>query len=93
MVDGDKGNLGPKVFYIWGGLCTCCFVYAYLLIPETKGLTLEQVDQMLGETNPRNSAKWVPHSTYAGSDLKKGAESEKEVGHVEKTDGYSSTEV
>lgn len=29
------------------------------------GLTLEQVDQMLDETTPRNSAKWVPHSTYA----------------------------
>ena len=30
-----------------------------------KGLSLEQVDRMLEETNPRNSAKWVPHSTFA----------------------------
>ncbi|CAJ2507740.1 Uu.00g089260.m01.CDS01 [Anthostomella pinea] len=65
MVDKDKGNLGPKVFYVWGGLCTCAFVYTYFLVPETKGLTLEQVDKMLEETNPRTSAKWVPHSTYA----------------------------
>ncbi|KAK6951924.1 hypothetical protein Daesc_006449 [Daldinia eschscholtzii] len=65
MVDADKGNLGPKVFYVWGGLCTLCFIYAYFLIPETKGLTLEQVDRMLEETTPRTSAKWVPHSTYA----------------------------
>ncbi|KAM7188056.1 General substrate transporter [Naviculisporaceae sp. PSN 640] len=65
MVDSDKGNLGPKVFFIWGSLCTCCFVYAYFLVPETKGLTLEQVDTMLEETNARNSSKWVPHSTYA----------------------------
>ncbi|OTB07805.1 hypothetical protein M426DRAFT_317698 [Hypoxylon sp. CI-4A] len=65
MVDEDKGNLGAKVFYIWGGLCSICFVYAYFLIPETKGLTLEQVDRMLEETTPRTSAKWVPHSTYA----------------------------
>ncbi|KAH7628182.1 hypothetical protein SMAC4_06092 [Sordaria macrospora] len=65
MVDEDKGNLGPKVFYIWGGLCTCCFVYAYLLVPETKGLTLEQVDQMLSESTPRTSAKWKPHTTFA----------------------------
>lgn len=86
MVDTDKGNLGAKVFYIWGGLCTCCFVYAYLLIPETKGLTLEQVDQMLAETNPRNSAKWVPHSTFAGGENK----TEKEIGHFEqKSDGDS----
>ncbi|RYP59811.1 hypothetical protein DL769_008393 [Monosporascus sp. CRB-8-3] len=65
MVDGDKANLGPKVFYVWGGLCSCAFVYAYFLIPETKGLTLEQVDRMFEETTPRKSSKWVPSRTYA----------------------------
>lgn len=35
-------------------------------MPETKGLSLEQVDRMLEETTPRTSAKWVPHSTFAG---------------------------
>jgi hypothetical protein len=34
-------------------------------VPETKGLTLEQVDKMLEETTPRNSRKWKPHSTFA----------------------------
>lgn len=87
MVDSDKGNLGAKVFYIWGGLCSCCFVYAYLLVPETKGLTLEQVDQMLCETNPRNSAKWVPHTTYAG-EMK--AEKESVVGHLEQQNDAAS---
>jgi hypothetical protein len=67
MVGTGKGdaNLGSRVFFVWGSLCTCCFVYAYLLVPETKGLSLEQVDRMMEETNPRNSAKWVPHSTFA----------------------------
>ena len=65
MVGTDKGNLGPKVFFIWGALCTACFLYAYLLIPETKGLSLEQVDRMLEETTPRTSAAWKPTSTFA----------------------------
>ncbi|KAI1845159.1 hypothetical protein JX265_002757 [Neoarthrinium moseri] len=65
MTDTDKGNMGAKVFYVWGSLCACAFVYAWFLIPETKGLTLEQVDKMLEESTPRTSAKWVPHSTYA----------------------------
>ena len=65
MVGTDKGNLGAKVFFIWGSLCACCFIYAYFLVPETKGLTLEQVDRMLEETNARNSARWVPTSTFA----------------------------
>jgi SP family sugar:H+ symporter-like MFS transporter len=65
MVGTDKGNLGAKVFFIWGALCTACFIYAYILIPETKGLSLEQVDRMLEETTPRTSAAWKPRSTFA----------------------------
>ncbi|RFU78184.1 hypothetical protein TARUN_4065, partial [Trichoderma arundinaceum] len=65
MVGTDKGNLKSSVFFIWGGLCTCAFVYAYFLIPETKGLSLEQVDKMMEETTPRTSAKWKPTTTFA----------------------------
>jgi len=65
MVNPEKANLGPKVFFVWGSLCTCALVYAYMLVPETKGLSLEQVDRMLEETNARSSSKWVPHTTYA----------------------------
>ncbi|MCJ1280815.1 hypothetical protein MMC26_000132 [Xylographa opegraphella] len=65
MVGVDQGNLGPKVFFVWGSLCAVCFVYAYILVPETKGLSLEQVDRMLEETNARSSSKWVPHTTFA----------------------------
>lgn len=69
MVGTDKGdgNLRSSVFFIWGGLCTCAFVYSYFLIPETKGLTLEQVDKMLEETTPRTSAKWKPTTTFASA--------------------------
>jgi SP family sugar:H+ symporter-like MFS transporter len=67
MVGSDAGeaNLQSRVFFIWGSLCTACLVYAYTLVPETKGLSLEQVDRMLEESNPRNSANWVPRSKFA----------------------------
>ncbi len=65
MVNKDEGNLGSKVFFVWGALCTAALVYTYFLVPETKGLSLEQVDRMMEETTPRNSAKWVPHTTFA----------------------------
>lgn len=65
MVGTDKGNLKSKVFFIWGGLCTCALVYTYFLVPETKGLSLEQVDKMMEETTPRTSAKWKPTTTFA----------------------------
>jgi hypothetical protein len=65
MVGTDRGNLGARVFFIWGSLCACCWLYAYLLVPETKGLTLEQVDRMMEETTPRTSAQWKPTTTFA----------------------------
>lgn len=65
MVGTNRGNLKSSVFFIWGGLCTCAFVYSYFLVPETKGLTLEQVDKMMEESTPRTSAKWRPHTTFA----------------------------
>jgi len=67
MVNEDEGNLKSSVFFIWGGLCTAAFVWSYLFIPETKGLSLEQVDKMMEETTPRTSAKWRPHTTYAST--------------------------
>jgi sugar porter (SP) family MFS transporter len=67
MVGKQYGNLKSSVFFVWGGLCTCAFVYTYFLVPETKGLSLEQVDRMMEETTPRNSSKWVPHDTFASA--------------------------
>ncbi|KAL2754000.1 hypothetical protein ACRALDRAFT_1041757 [Sodiomyces alcalophilus JCM 7366] len=64
MVGTNRGDMKSSVFFVWGGLCTCAFVYTYFLVPETKGLSLEQVDRMMEETTPRTSAKWKPHTTY-----------------------------
>jgi len=89
MVGQDKheANLGSRVFFVWGSLCTCCLVYAILLIPETKGLSLEQVDRMLEETTPYTSAKWVPHSTFASDmgmiEKSEAAEGGEKNGHME----------
>ncbi|KDQ08292.1 hypothetical protein BOTBODRAFT_118938 [Botryobasidium botryosum FD-172 SS1] len=85
MVGTEKGdgNLRSSVFFIWGGLCTCAFVYAYFLIPETKGLTLEQVDRMFEETTPRTSSKWRPHATFAHDMGMTGKDTASEKGHVE----------
>jgi len=64
LVDAGEANLQAKVFFIWGSTCTFCLLFAYFFVPETKGLSLEQVDKMLEETTPRTSSKWVPHDTF-----------------------------
>jgi SP family sugar:H+ symporter-like MFS transporter len=78
LISNQRDNLGPRVFFLWGSLCTACFFYAYLLVPETKGLTLEQVDRMFEESTPMKSSKWVPHSTFAA-----------DMGFVKKEEGGS----
>lgn len=64
MVDAEYGDLKSKVFFVWGSTCTLCVFFAFFFVPETKGLSLEQVDRMLEDVSPLNSAKWVPRSTY-----------------------------
>lgn len=75
MVDSDYGNLKSKVSFVWGTTCTFCVLFVYFLVPETKGLSLEQVDMMLEETTPRNSAKWSPHATFTGGPMKSDVDS------------------
>ena len=67
MVGNSPGSadLGPKVFFVWGSLCILSLIFAYFLVPEMKGLTLEQIDTMMEETTPRNSAKWKATRTFA----------------------------
>jgi len=61
----DSAKLGSNVFFMWGSLCIVSFLFAFFLVPETKGLTLEQVDKMLEESTPRTSRKWKPTTTFA----------------------------
>lgn len=48
MVDSGEGNanMGVKVFFLWGGCCFICMLFVYLFIYETKGLSLEEVDEL-----------------------------------------------
>ncbi|ODQ54738.1 general substrate transporter [Saitoella complicata NRRL Y-17804] len=63
MMDEDKGNLGVKVFFVWGSTCLTCILFSYFFIPETKGLSLEEVDEMMATTTARNSTKYRPSVT------------------------------
>jgi len=65
MVGSQYGDLKSSVFFVWGGLCTAAFIYSYFLVPETKGLSLEQVDRMMEESTPRTSSKWRAHETFS----------------------------
>jgi len=46
LVNQGKGDAGlqVKVFFIWGTTCLMCFIFSYFMVPETMGLSLEQID-------------------------------------------------
>jgi len=51
-INGVKtANLGVKVFFIWGATCVGCFFFTYFFVPETRGLSLEQIDTLYRESS------------------------------------------
>jgi sugar porter (SP) family MFS transporter len=66
MVDADKGNLQSKVFFIWGSFCFVCVAFVYFMVYETKGLTLEEVDELYETVHKAwKSPKFVPTLRFA----------------------------
>ncbi|KAK0386652.1 hypothetical protein NLU13_6487 [Sarocladium strictum] len=58
-------NLQSKIFFVWFGCCFLCIAFVYFFIYETKGLTLEQVDQLYEEVSVASkSAAWQPKETW-----------------------------
>jgi len=62
-----NANLQSKIFFIWFACCFVCITFVYFMIYETKGLTLEQIDELYDEVKvARHSVGWTPHKTFAG---------------------------
>ncbi|KAI8624982.1 high-affinity glucose transporter RGT2 [Xylariaceae sp. FL1651] len=57
----NYANLQSKVFFIWFGACFICIAFVYFFIYETKGLSLEEVDELYSECkSARKSKRWTP---------------------------------
>ncbi|CAI5015592.1 BBT_HP_G0093660.mRNA.1.CDS.1 [Saccharomyces cerevisiae] len=65
LVDEDRANLKSKVFFIWGGCTFLCILFVYLFVYETKGLTLEEIDELYDTvTDARKSRGFVPTNKF-----------------------------
>lgn len=53
---------------------------AYFLVPELRGLSLEQADMCMAEASPRKSAAWRPNHTFAA-----------DMGHVGEKHAHSTS--
>ncbi|EAU83517.1 sugar transporter [Coprinopsis cinerea okayama7 len=83
-------KIGPLILLIFCGMLIFGYVYVYLFIPETKGLTLEEVDELYrSNVKPWNSVNWKPHLSEEahGKVLEKLGKRETEDEQKEKVDG------
>lgn len=80
--------MGEKVFFIWGSMCAACVLFAYFCIPETKGLSLEQVELLYQHWSPGSARSFRTDVTMLETP-EAGADNvmEKSVSVVEKKDG------
>ncbi|KAK0387613.1 hypothetical protein NLU13_3859 [Sarocladium strictum] len=81
-----NANLQSKIFFVWFGCCFICIAFVWCMIYETKGLSLEEVDQLYEEVSQAWKSKgWKPTDTR---------EHEKEVdGHYMSKAQVETTEV
>lgn len=52
LINDQYANLGGKVGYIYGVINVLAVVMVYIFIPELKGRTLEEVDQLFASGAP-----------------------------------------
>lgn len=67
LVDEGEGKagLGAKVFFIWGTCCLIAIVFVWAMIYETKGLSLEQVDELYSKVSKAwQSPGFVPTVSF-----------------------------
>ncbi|KAK9236979.1 general substrate transporter [Lipomyces kononenkoae] len=46
ITSAGAGNLGAKAYLLFGGCMACIIIFTFFMIPETKGLTFPQIDEM-----------------------------------------------
>jgi len=58
-------NLQSKIFFIWFAACFVCIAFVYFFIYETKGLSLEEVDELYVDCSKAwKSPQWKPSVTF-----------------------------
>ena len=80
------GQGGYGTFFVYGTFCFSMFLFVWFLIPETKGMSLEKMDDLFGITelikNIEADREAHTHDTALDMDGKKASVvREEKVGH------------
>lgn len=81
LTSADGANLGAKAYLIFAGLMALVIAFVYFLVPETKGRTFAEIDELYARNVPRRQwtkaetsthakhAKFVPAETFARASI------------------------
>ncbi|KAH8705318.1 putative MFS alpha-glucoside transporter [Talaromyces proteolyticus] len=61
LTSADAANLGAKTYLVFAGCMACVLVFVYFFMPETKGRTFAEVDEMYDANIPM--WKWRSYQT------------------------------
>lgn len=50
-MQNTMGKAGYGMFFMFGSFCFLMGVFVYFFVPETKGLSLEKMDELFGVTD------------------------------------------
>jgi sugar porter (SP) family MFS transporter len=65
MVGTDYGNIGPKVFFLWGAFCIVAIFFVWCMVYETSKISLEQIDEMYERVDYAwNSTRFEPSWSF-----------------------------
>lgn len=67
LIREEDAGLGPKVGFIYGSICAISFVVVFFLIPEMKGRSLEEIDEMFNANVP--TRKFRKYRSTAATDV------------------------
>jgi len=60
----NVGKAGYGTYFIFGSFCFSMFIFVWFFIPETKGISLEKMDELFGVVeNPKLVGEEASHST------------------------------
>ncbi|KZT74921.1 general substrate transporter [Daedalea quercina L-15889] len=81
-------DIGPLILLIFCGMLVFGFVYVYLFIPETKGLSLEEVDELYrARIPPWQSSSWRPAEKHIHDKIDAGSKVDTQITELREEKG------
>jgi hypothetical protein len=68
-INPDQGNLGGRVAFIFAGVLALCVILIFFMVPETKGRTYTEIDELWSRGIPPRKFKETTLITAAPEGL------------------------